>query len=462
MPFGTGFITGLAKSVDRSIRDDMDELKEQTSMLSKLRYERGMREHERYNEDMQNNLEVIKDMSRKVGSTDNVQFLIDRYGYAEAQNVANLLYDRKNKSGGLFDINNALGLEKRQGDSVSSKQLAEFVTTPYTLSKQINFGSEDNLGDDMPGLMKMFGVDRGVMNASVIAKSNKLLSAAGVPTDMKTSLTEMPETLKGKGIREWELYTLDNPAADARRLMSLSQQMYTKAKESGNESLLNEAHEVRSAAENRLFEAQSLENIGSRYNDVDVTRSMSNMTAQLAAANGVGDKGSYQGGVYTTGGMASEQANTLTETAGYLTEIGSEARSKGVNPVDIAVAQQKAIRENRTLIFNPSDEKFVRGGTFTFGEEGSLIENQATLFPTTAGLGGTNVTITQTQGQGNQGATSSVQNLTIANAQAAYNGAKTGADRKLIQTNLQNLLQKTPYNFSPSVSVDEAKRLLGI
>ncbi|HAI37395.1 MAG TPA: hypothetical protein DCM40_04265, partial [Maribacter sp.] len=169
MPFGTGFITGLAKSVDRSIRDDMDELKEQTSMLSKLRYERGMREHERYNEDMKNNLEVIKDMSRKVGSTDNVQFLIDRYGYAEAQNVANLLYDRKNKSGGLFDINNALGLEKRQGDSVTSKQLAEFVTTPYTLSKQINFGSEDNLGDDMPGLMKMFGVDRGVMNASIIA-----------------------------------------------------------------------------------------------------------------------------------------------------------------------------------------------------------------------------------------------------------------------------------------------------
>ena len=456
MPFGTGFFTGLAKSVDRSIRDDMDELKEQTSMLSKLRYERGMREHERYNEDMKNNLEVIKDMSRKVGSTDNVQFLIDRYGYAEAQNVANLLYDRKNKSGGLFDINNALGLEKRQGDSVTSKQLAEFVTTPYTVSKQVDFGAE------VPGLMKLFGVDRGLLGAEIKSRSDKLLAASGVPTDIKTSLTEMPETLKGKGIREWELYTLDNPAADARRLMSLSQQMYTKAKESGNESLLNEAHEVRSAAENRLFEAQSLENIGTRYNDVDVTRSMSNMTAQLAAANGVGDKGSYQGGVYTTGGMASEQANVLTETAGYLTEIGSDARSNGVNPTDIAVAQQKAIRENRTLIFNKSDDPFVRGGTFTFGEEGSLIENQATLFPTTAGLGGTNVTITQTQGQGNQGVTSSVQNLTIANAQAAYNGAKTGADRKLIQTNLQNILQQPPYNMTPSDSVDEAKKLLGI
>ena len=459
MPFGTGFITGLAKSVDRSIRDDMDELKEQTSMLSKLRYERGMREHERYNEDMKNNLEVIKDMSRKVGSTDNVQFLIDRYGYAEAQNVANLLYDRKNKSGGLFDINNALGLEKRQGDSVSSKQLAEFVTTPYTMSKQVDFGAE------VPGLMKMFGVDRGLLGAEIKSRSDKLLAASGVPTDMKTSLTEMPETLKGKGIREWELYTLDNPAADARRLMSLSQQMYTKAKESGNESLLNEAHEVRSAAENRLFEAQSLENVGTRYNDVDVTRSMSNMTAQLAAANGVGDKGSYQGGVYTTGGMASEQANMLTETAGFLTEVGSEARSNGVNPTDIAVAQQKAIRENKTLIFNKSDDPFVRGGTFTYGEEGSLIENQATLFPTTAGLAGTGVVVTQTQGAANQGTTFSVQNLTVANAKKAYQGAKTGGQQQAILSELIRQLTAgalTGKKMDPAEAAKAANKLLGI
>ena len=45
----------------------------------------------------------------------------------------------------------------------------------------------------------------------------KCLPIAGIPTDTKTAV-DMPETLKGRGIREWELYTLDNPAADAARL----------------------------------------------------------------------------------------------------------------------------------------------------------------------------------------------------------------------------------------------------
>lgn len=455
MPFGTGFITGLAKSIDRNLQEDMATLKEETSHLSKLRFQRGQREHERYTEEMKNNLDTIKDMSRKVGSTDAVQYLVDTYGYAEAQNVANLLYERKNKSGGIFDIGGALGLEQRKGDSVTAKQLAEFVTPSMSLGKVTDFGQE------APGLMKLFGVDRGLMGAEVQKRSDKMLAAAGIPTDMKTAV-DMPETLKGRGIREWELYALDEPAADARRLMNVSQTLYTQAMESGNKELLDEAHEARAAADSRLFEAQSLQNVGSRYSDTDVTRSMSNMTAQLAAANGVGDKGSYQGGVYTTGSMAADQANTLTDTAAFLTEVGSEARSNGVSASDIAVAQAKAIRENRTLIFNKSDDPFVRGGTFTYGEKDSLIDNRSTLFPTTAGLGGTSVTITSNQPQGNQGATFSVQNLTVGNAQAAYNGAKTPADRQLIQTQLQNTLQQPPYNMSPSDAVDEAKKLLGI
>ena len=50
MPFGTGFITGLAKSIDRNLQEDMATLKEETSHLSKLRFQRGQREHERYTE----------------------------------------------------------------------------------------------------------------------------------------------------------------------------------------------------------------------------------------------------------------------------------------------------------------------------------------------------------------------------------------------------------------------------
>ena len=458
MPFGTGFITGLAKSIDRNLQEDMATLKEETSHLSKLRFQRGQREHERYTEEMKSNLDTIKDMSRKVGSTDAVQYLIDTYGYAEAQNVANLLYDRKNKSGGIFDIGGALGLEQRKGDSVTAKQLAEFVTPSMSIGKVTDFGQE------APGLMKLFGVDRGLMGAEIQKRSDKMLAAAGIPTDMKTAV-DMPETLKGRGIREWELYALDEPAADARRLMSVSQTLYTQAMESGNKELLTEAYEARAAADSRLFEAQSLQNVGTRYSDTDVTRSMSNMTAQLAAANGVGDKGSYQGGVYTTGSMAADQANTLTDTAAFLTEVGSEARSNGVSASDIAVAQAKAIRENRTLIFNKSDDPFVRGGTFTFGEKDSLIENRSTLFPTVGGLGNTGVTVTQNQGTGNQGTTFSVQNLTVANAKAAYQGAQTGGQQQAILTELIRQLTTgalTGQKMDPADATKAAEKLLGI
>jgi len=129
------------------------------------------------------------------------------------------------------------------------------------------------------------------------------------------------------------------------------------------------------------------------------------------------------------------------------------------------VAQQKAIRENRTLIFNPSDEKFVRGGTFTFGEEGSLIENQATLFPTTAGLAGTGVTVTQTQGAANQGTTFSVQNLTVANAKNAYQGAKTGGQQQAILSELIRQLTAgalTGKKMDPAEAAKAANKLLGI
>jgi len=205
MPFGTGFITGLAKSIDRNLQEDMALLKEETSHLSKLRFQRGQREHERYTEEMRTNLDTIKDMSKKVGGADSVQYLIDTYGYEEAQTRVNDLVARQKQSGGMFKIADHLKLEKRAGNSVTARQLAEFVTTPYSLSKQTDFGQE------APGLMKLFGVDRGVLGAEIKTRSDKMLTAAGIPTDMKTSL-DMPETLKGRGIREWELYQPANPA----------------------------------------------------------------------------------------------------------------------------------------------------------------------------------------------------------------------------------------------------------
>lgn len=444
--FGRGFVEGLAKAVDRGVRDDMERMKDDTSRLARVRFERGVREQERYEEDMKNNLDNIKDMSRKVGSADAVQFLIDRHGFAEAQNIANTLYQRKQKSGGVFDIQGALGLEQRKGASITAKQLAEFVTPAMKIPEVT--GGEDVAG----GFMRLFGGDP---TKEIQRRSDALLSAQGIPTDVKTSTVDMPETVGGRGIREWELYTLDDPAADAKRLMSVSQQMYTKANETGNKALLEEAYEVRAAADTRLFEAKSLQNTGEIYNEVDVQRSVSGLTAQLAAANGVADQGQYQNGIYTTGTMASEQANALTEAANVITKVASQARAAGVNASDISVATARAARENKILIFNPSDDPFVSGGTFSYGDDDSLITDVSTLFPATV--------VTPTGGGAStQQNVASPVNVTIGNAVGQYNAAKTASAKAQVQSSLQQTLQQPPYSMSPADAVTEAKKILGI
>ncbi len=445
--FGRGFVEGLAKAVDRGVRDDMERMKDDTSRLARVRFERGVREQERYEEDMKNNLDVIKDMSRKVGNSDAVQYLIDTHGFAEAQNISNTLYQRKQKSGGVFDIQGALGLEQREGASITAKQLAEFVTPSMKIPEVT--GSEDVAG----GFMRLFGAEP---TDEIKRRSDALLSAQGIPTDVKTSTVELPKTLSGRGIREWELYTLDDPAADAKRLMSVSQQMYTQANETGNKALLEEAYEVRAAADTRLFEAKSLQNSGEIYNEVDVQRSVSGLTAQLAAANGVADQGQYQNGIYTTGTMASEQANALTEAANVVTKVASQARAAGVNASDISVATARAARENRILIFNPSDDPFVSGGTFSYGEADSLITDVSTLFPATV------VTPQGGGGASTQQNAASPVNVTIGNAVGQYNAAKTASAKAQVQSSLQQTLQQPPYSMSSADAVDEAKKILGI
>ncbi len=440
--FAEGVVEGLAKSVERGVLSDMERMKDDTSMLSKVRFERGVREAERYEEQLRGNVDIIKDMSRKVGSADNAQYLIDQYGFAEAQNVANTLYQKRQKSGGVFDINEALGLEQRQGSSVTANQLAEFVTPAMSIPEVTDSTSVAG------GFMKLFGADP---TKDIRRRSDAMLAEAGIPTDAKTSLVEMPETLKGRGIREWELYSLDDPAADSKRLRAIAKQKFIDGNETGNADMVTEAYEVMAAADQRLFEAKSLENTGSIYSEVDVQRSVSGLTALLAAANGVADKGEYQGTMYTTGRMKSEQSLALNNAATMLTGVGSQAREAGVNATDISLAQEKAVRENKILIFNPSDDPFVDGGTFSFGEKGSLIEDAATIFPAALSTQGKSTT---TSGGGVTIIPPNQVNTAIATQKAAYQNANPKGQQSIIQmlTNIQN--PATGKNFTAQEAQD--------
>lgn len=376
--FGKGLVTGLAESVERGILDDMDRLKEDTSRLAKIRYERGLRAKEDYDATMKENLEIIRDMEKKMGSADAVQFMIDQYGFGEAQNLTAQLFERQKNSGGVFKASEALGLEMRgEGETpVTAMQLAKFVTPSYSISEGTASGYK------APGFMSLFGADP---SEEITASSNRMLAEAGVPLDSKTSIQDMPSAVKGRGIREWEVYALDDPARDAARLRNLAKETYVEGHRTGDKDKIAEATEMMSLAEIRLGEATSLQNLGKQYDEVDIGRSINAFSGVLGTAVGMGKSGSYESGQYINNQMSNEQMIAVTAGAQALTDVASQARAAGVSPAVISDYMYKAALNNATLSFTSSDSAFVDGGTFSIGEVNSLIDTS--LF---TGSGGVN------------------------------------------------------------------------
>jgi len=441
--FGRGFITEFSKAVDRGVRDDMERMKDDTSRLAKVRFERGVREQERYEEDMKSNLDNIKDMSRKVGSADAVQFLIDRHGFAEAQNIANTLYQTKQKKLGDFDIPSAIGLEQRKGASITAKQLAEFVTPPMKIP-------EITGGDDVAGgFMRLFGAEP---TDEIKRRSDALLSAQGIPTDMKTSTVDMPEVLGGRGIREWEIYQPDDAAQAYKKLAPLAQQKLQEAMDTGNEELKSEAYEIMAVANLRLDEATALQNIGKPRTQSEVARSTSITTAFLASLNGVAKQGGYQDDVYTDQGMATGQFTTLSTAADTLELVANEALNKGMSPQAVSNAKRKAARENRILIFKPvSDELrgFGDGGTFAYGEVDSLIPNRNKIFPASP------VNNPPPPGSANNAVIQPSQvTAAMSTQKAAYKTASTSQKQGIINRLTQTLNPATGTNFTSQEAQD--------
>ena len=191
---------GIAKAVSRELQDSMDKTDDNVSRLSQLRLDRVMRDQQAYDTDLAANLETIKNMEGMVGDADAVGYLIQEYGFAEAQNIAAELNRRKKDSGGRIKPSEILGIEKSTGGAVNAMTLANYVTP----SKSIASASE--FGDAGIGIASsLFGYGEGEFKK----RSDADIAAAGYADKIgKTSLTDLP-TIKGKDLYEWQIYTSD-------------------------------------------------------------------------------------------------------------------------------------------------------------------------------------------------------------------------------------------------------------
>jgi len=180
MSFFRGVITGAAKSVDKNIQDQLKFLREETSNVAKIRANRAIREQDKYQDEFDENLSEVKDLSRKVGGTDQFQFLLDKYGVAEAKVIAQQLYDLSQKDPS-FNISEQLQIEEREGPSVSALQLARFMTPKAKVPPSGGYG----VGT---GMTRLLGIDA---DAQVKEQSDRLIKAAGIPTVSSTVIKSL-------------------------------------------------------------------------------------------------------------------------------------------------------------------------------------------------------------------------------------------------------------------------------
>lgn len=346
MSFFRGVITGAAKSVDKNIQDQLKFLREETSNVAKIRANRAIREQDKYQDALDENLAEVKDLSRKVGGTDQFQFLLDKYGVAEAKVMAQQLYDLSQKDPS-FNISEQLQIEEREGPSVSALQLARFMTPKAKVTPSGGYG----IGT---GMTRLLGIDA---DAKVKEQSDRLIKAAGIPTNETKYRINVPKSLAGEGVPSWRMIRSSNPLQDYNELASLAAD---KLKD-GNEK---EAKAIRAYAQTRLNASDTSVRTNKDFTSTQYSQYMASfMNALKDDFLALADKGDYQisptGNLYITGQIDGDRSVALKKTINQLARVASKAQKIGISAAEIHDLSYEALEQNKKLSL--IDGKLVLG-----------------------------------------------------------------------------------------------------
>tara|TARA_R100001480_G_scaffold18030_1_gene27393 strand:- start:93 stop:1568 length:1476 start_codon:yes stop_codon:yes gene_type:complete len=353
-------VTGVAKGFNRGLQDSIDKTDDNISRLSQLRLERVLRDQQKHDTDLAANLEIIKNMEGMVGDADAVGYLIQEYGFAEAQNVAAELNRRKKASGGRIKPSEILGIEKSTGGAISAMTLANYVTPSKSIASASEFG---DAGIGIASSLFGYGKDE------FKKRSDADIAAAGYADKIgKTSLTDLP-TIKGKDLYEWQIYTSDNPARQAANLTTiindLSKQLPTA---SSSEKEVIQEEMTAATAERSLLELEyeyqkSLETKGKLkpMKDTEVARYANTIDGLVATEYGLAKPDSWvfdtftQQRVYNYKGMTALAKREVQDaSANMLVEL-DKAHIAGMPASEIRFYVKSAISNNQKLKFIPAD-----------------------------------------------------------------------------------------------------------
>lgn len=349
--FAQGFITGLADSVNKEIQDDMDMFEKKKSRLGDLALEKSLTEDTRFKQESRDNLKKIQVMASALDTdADTIQFIYDQSGgsleataaYVEKLKNAQTAYGGKT----IMPINKMLGIEKRTEGKTTALQLANYVTTPksvYDLSAA---------GDIRPGFMKFFGSAEGAMS-ELQSEVSAMEGMAGIG---KTSLTDIPSTIEGRGAYDWQLTLTGNPQQDYVMAKQIATKLNNKIAETTDakqkDSLSGELAMAKSIELMAADKMTLANNFNFQMTTPQALAIRKNSITDLAQSWVVTDPGQYVEGHFISNSKTRDAYDILNSAHDILAEIIDEARVAQVSPNRIATIMGIARRTNKIPVLS--------------------------------------------------------------------------------------------------------------
>jgi len=357
--FFRGVVSGAAKSLDRNIQDQLQFLREEASNVARIRADRKIREQEKYLEAESKMSELVKELSKKAGGYNEVQFVLDKYGVEEGTAVINQLYDNQKNYG--ISVKDELRVE--QGDpsiKISALDIAKKYTPKMKPIPKI--GDFSNLSKGIP---KLLGIDP---TKEIERQTNTMLEAAGVD-DFET--VDLPIALQGANLPEWQIYRNSDPKKERVRLVRIAHNKGKEFERTGDPEAKRQQELALSMAE--VEEAFNVkENKPLTFNQVNKTIGWAgNFQKQIFNAKGVGEfKVNINGDmVQQTQSSNSEQEGIIIGINSKVIDFTNEASRAGIDPSKIRQAVTKGLMSYPPVlpVITAAD------GSFNFSNPDELI-----------------------------------------------------------------------------------------
>ena len=224
MSFITGFVGGLATSVNKRLEDDLERTYDKVSKLSALRAKTIAEGSSKHASQFKSYETGLNSLSSIVGNDmDLVDYLINQSGgsiesaTAKATEIQNAVAN----SGGKETVYSLLNMERRQGDfpKITAKQIAQKIKGVYVPPPKVT-------GETAVGLNQLFNYD---ISPSINRETDQLLSASGIKINQDDAVDlNGYTTLTSRGERSnfIRAYNEDDPKKRAYLMSSLATNLH--------------------------------------------------------------------------------------------------------------------------------------------------------------------------------------------------------------------------------------------